>query len=219
MFVLEVTEQVRTRRQARERLELLQLFERAPVARLLGLLKGSVSRFQQTIGQLTDIAWLSQGTEAPTEPVDLALLIENVRLDLAAELAETGAQLTVEVAAGPQVQFAPPQLRSIVYNLLSNALCYRSPERVPQVSLRTRLVANQFVLTVQANGLGLDAEQQGKLFRLFKRLHPQSSGVGLYAIKKVVENAGGTITVHSAAGVGSTFTVSLPPKSAPAPAG
>jgi signal transduction histidine kinase len=192
-----------------------------PVARLLGLLEGSVSRFQQTIGQLTDIARLSQGTEVPTEPVDLASLIENVRLDLAAELAETGAQLTVEVAAGPQVQFAPPQLRSIVYNLLSNALRYRSPEREPQVSLRTRLVADQFVLTVQDNGLGLDAEQQGKLFRLFKRLHPhvQGSGVGLYATKKVVENAGGTITVHSAAGVGSTFTVSLPLKPAPTPAG
>jgi len=70
------------------------------------------------------------------------------------------------------------------------------------------------VLTVQDNGLGLDTEQQSKLFRLFKRLHThvQGSGVGLYAVKKVVENAGGTITVQSEVAVGSTFTVRLPLK-------
>jgi signal transduction histidine kinase len=182
------------------------------VAHLLGLMDASISRFQQTIGQLTDVARLAQDDDTPTEQVDLAALIEDVRLDLAADLAETGAQLTIEVAACPQMQFAPSHLRSIVFNLLSNALRYRAPERVPEVCLRTSCAADKFVLTVQDNGLGLDAEQQGKLFRLFKRLHPhvQGSGVGLYAVKKVVENAGGTITVQSDVGVGSTFTVLLP---------
>jgi signal transduction histidine kinase len=183
------------------------------VARLLGLMETSINRFQQTIGQLTDVARLSQDNdEAPTEPVDLAALIEDVRLDLADELAATNAQLSVEVAACPQVQFAPPHLRSIVFNLLSNALRYRAPERVPKVRLLATCAAGEFVLSVQDNGLGLDAEQQTKLFRLFKRLHThvQGSGVGLYAVKKVVENAGGTITVQSQAGVGSIFTVILP---------
>jgi signal transduction histidine kinase len=185
------------------------------VARLLGLMEASISRFQQTIGQLTDVARLSQDNdEVPAEPVDLAALIEDVRLDLADDLAETDAQLSVEVVACPQVQFAPPHLRSIVFNLLSNALRYRAPERVPKVRLHATCTSGEFVLTVQDNGLGLDAEQQTKLFRLFKRLHAhvQGSGVGLYAVKKVVENAGGTITVQSQAGVGSTFTVVLPLK-------
>jgi signal transduction histidine kinase len=188
------------------------------VARLLGLMEASISRFQQTIGQLTDVARLSQDNdETPTESVDLAALIEDVRLDLADDLAETGAQLTVEVAACPRVQFAPPHLRSIVFNLLSNALRYRALDRVPKVRLQATCAAGEFVLTVQDNGLGLTAEQQSKLFRLFKRLHThvQGSGVGLYAIKKVVENAGGTITVQSEAGVGSTFTVVLPLKPEP----
>jgi signal transduction histidine kinase len=187
------------------------------VARLLGLMEASISRFQQTIGQLTDVARLSQDNdEAPTEPVDLAALIEDVRLDLADDLAETDAQLSVEVATCPRVQFAPPHLRSIVFNLLSNALRYRAPERVPKVRLHAICTSGEFVLTVQDNGLGLTAEQQSKLFRLFKRLHThvQGSGVGLYAVKKVVENAGGTITVQSEAGVGSTFTVILPLKPA-----
>ncbi len=183
------------------------------VARLLGLMEASIGRFQQTITQLTDVARLSQDNDdTPTEPVDLAALIEDVRLDLADDLANTGAQLTVEVAACPPVQFAPPHLRSIVFNLLSNALRYRAPDRVPVVRLHAACAGRDFVLTVQDNGLGLSDEQQSKLFRLFKRLHPhvQGSGVGLYAVKKVVENAGGTITVQSQAGVGSTFTVVLP---------
>jgi len=184
------------------------------VARLLGLMEASINRFQQTIGQLTDIARLSLGDEAPTEQVDLAALVDSVRLDLATELAEAGAQLTIEVDACPQVQFAPQHLRSIVYNLLSNALRYRAPGRVPEVRLRAACPSGQLVLTVQDNGLGLDTEQQSKLFRLFKRLHThvQGSGVGLYAVKKVVENAGGTITVQSEVAVGSTFTVRLPLK-------
>jgi signal transduction histidine kinase len=183
------------------------------VARLLGLMEASINRFQQTITQLTDVARLSQDNDdAPTEPVDLAALIEDVRLDLADDLAEAGAQLAVEVEACPQVQFAPPHLRSIVFNLLSNALRYRAPDRVSEVRLHATCAAHEFVLTVQDNGLGLSTEQQSKLFRLFKRLHThvQGSGVGLYAVKKVVENAGGTISVQSQVGVGSTFTVVLP---------
>lgn len=189
------------------------------VAHLLGLMDASIGRFRQTIAQLADVARLSQEVDTPAEPVDLAALIDSVRQDLAAELAESGAQLTVEVAAGPPVRVVSAQLRSVVYNLLSNALRYRAPERVPQVALRASYAAGCLVLAVQDNGLGLDAEQQGKLFRLFKRLHPhvQGSGVGLYAVKKVVENAGGTIGVHSAVGVGSTFTVTLPLRSGGTP--
>jgi PAS domain S-box-containing protein len=189
----------------------------APVAHLLGLMEASIGRLQQTIGHLAEVARLSPGDELPAAPVDLAALIEAVRLDLATELDEVGARLSVVVGACPPVQCAPQHLRAIVYNLLSNALRYRSPGRVPEVRLQAACAAGQLVLTVQDNGLGLDAEQQSKLFRLFKRLHShvQGSGVGLYAVKKVVENAGGTITVQSEAGVGSTFTVSLPLRPAP----
>jgi signal transduction histidine kinase len=68
------------------------------------------------------------------------------------------------------------------------------------------------VLEVQDNGLGLSPTQQNDLFMLFKRLHThvEGTGVGLYMLKRIVENAGGTITVQSQPGVGSTFMVTLP---------
>ena len=68
------------------------------------------------------------------------------------------------------------------------------------------------VLEVQANGLGLDAEQQAELFCMFRRLynHVPGSGAGLYMVKKMVANAGGTIAVASQPEVGTTFPVFLP---------
>lgn len=184
----------------------------ALIGRLLGLIDASIARFQQTIGHLTNLSQLQQDEASPIEIVDLAALVDDVCLDLASTVAATGAQLVIAIGKCPTIRFAPKNLRSIVYNLLSNALKYREPSRPPVVHLRAHCVGEQVELAVQDNGLGLDADQQSKLFRLFKRLHThvEGSGVGLYTIRQIVENAGGTITVQSEPGLGATFTVSLP---------
>ena len=180
------------------------------VPRLLDMMEGSVTRFQQTIGHLTDISQLQQA-EAP-ETVDLTVLIAGVRLDLAPLIEAAPATLTVTVDDCQAVRVAPKTLRSVVYNLLSNAVKYRAPDRSAQVQLRAHCTPGHLVLAVQDNGLGLSEAQQGELFGMFRRLHThvEGSGVGLFTVKRLVDNAGGTITVQSQPGVGSTFTVSLP---------
>ncbi|MCB2406527.1 PAS domain-containing sensor histidine kinase [Hymenobacter lucidus] len=182
------------------------------VPHILNLMRDSVARFQQTIGHLTNITQLQHSDATGPEIVDVAALVEDVRLDLDPLLAAAQARLTVVVEPGLWVQFAPKNLRSIVYNLLSNAVKYCAADRLPIVELRCYRTDTRVVLTVQDNGLGLSLDQQGKLFRLFRRLHThvEGSGVGLYTVKRLVENAGGTITVHSQPDEGATFTVSLP---------
>ncbi|TPG72063.1 PAS domain-containing protein [Hymenobacter nivis] len=183
------------------------------VPRLLDMMGGAVARFQQTLGHLTDISRLQEATlHQPAEAIDLPALVEAVRLDILPELAAAGATLAVDLAACPTVHFSAKNLRSIIYNLLSNAVKYGAPGRPTAVLLRGYRLAGQVVLAVHDNGLGLSQVQQGELFRMFRRLHSHvpGSGVGLYMVKKMVENAGGTIAVHSELGVGSTFTVSLP---------
>jgi signal transduction histidine kinase len=68
------------------------------------------------------------------------------------------------------------------------------------------------VLTVQDNGLGMSASQQERLFQAFQRLHThvEGTGVGLYMIKRLIENAGARIAVASQPGEGTTFTVTFP---------
>jgi signal transduction histidine kinase len=102
-------------------------------------------------------------------------------------------------------------LRSIVYNLLNNAVKYRAFDRPAQVWVRAEQQADAVVLAVQDNGLGLNQTQQGRLFHVFQRLHThvEGSGVGLYMIKRLIENGGATITISSEPNVGTTFTVTF----------
>jgi PAS domain S-box-containing protein len=184
----------------------------AAVAELLELMQDSVDRFKRTIRNLTDVARLQQAHAPLATEIDLVRLIEEVRLDLAPQFAATAGTLTVEVKACPILHFAEKNLRSIIYNLLSNGLKYHHPDRTPQLAIRCYATANSHVLTVQDNGLGLDITQQGKVFGLFQRQHDhvEGSGVGLYMVKKIMENAGGTIEVESELGVGATFLVYFP---------
>jgi signal transduction histidine kinase len=184
----------------------------AEVHPLLRLMQGAIDRFQLTLTQLTDLIREDNAPAQAPESVDLATLVEGVRLDLNALVAATKPQLLVDVAGCPSLTFAPRNLRSVIYNLLSNALKYRDPDREPVVHVRCHSTRSTTVLEIEDNGLGLDEGQQARLFGLFQRLHThvQGNGVGLYTIKKIVENAGGTITVRSQLGVGTAFTVTLP---------
>jgi signal transduction histidine kinase len=186
------------------------------VPRVLGMMQGAIERFQTTIAQLTDIARLQQAHDLPTELVVVAEVAAAVGLDLQDQLTQADAHLTVDIAADLRVPFAPQNLRSVVYNLLSNAIKYQHPARQPVIRLRAEREAQTLVLTVEDNGLGLNEHQQGQLFGLFRRLHAHvaGTGVGLYMVKRMVENAGGTITVQSELNVGTTFCVRLPTEGA-----
>ncbi|MDO7884027.1 sensor histidine kinase [Hymenobacter cheonanensis] len=186
--------------------------QRPPVHDILGMLTKSVERFQRTIEQLSDVAKLHREHGLASAPVPLAPVMQGVALDLAPLVRSAGAQLDIDLAEGVAVHFLEKNLRSLLYNLLSNALKYRDPARPPHVCLRAYPEGQQVRLTVQDNGLGISAAGQRKLFGLFERLHShvEGSGIGLFMVKKMVENAGGRILVESELGVGSTFTVLLP---------
>ncbi|RZK42934.1 MAG: PAS domain-containing sensor histidine kinase [Hymenobacter sp.] len=182
------------------------------VALILRLMEDSVERFQRTIDQLTDVSKLQREHGAAAERVPLAAVVEDVRLDLEPMIQALGAELQVEVSECPPFPLSEKNLRSVAYNLLSNALKYHAPERRPQVRLRAWCEDHHLLLTVQDNGLGLDVAGQQKLFGMFQRLHDhvEGSGIGLYMVKRMIENAGGRIEVQSELGVGSTFLVYLP---------
>ncbi|WP_139926213.1 PAS domain-containing protein [Hymenobacter sp. DG01] len=181
------------------------------VAELLRMLQDTVGRFRFTITQLTDLVRLQQSQDGPTESVALEPLLTSVCHDLATEIQAAGATVHVHVPADLRVTFIPANLRSIAYNLLSNAVKYHAPERPAQVRVRAEQQAGAVTLAVQDNGLGLDQTQQGRLFQVFQRLHThvEGAGVGLYMIKRLIENGGAAINVSSEPGVGTTFTVTF----------
>ena len=180
------------------------------VPQMLTLMQAATERFKRTILHLTDVSRLQQEHSQASEPVALAALIDAVRLDLLPLLKQTQARLVVQVPADLTLTFSEKNLRSVVYNLLSNALKYHHPDRVPEVRIACYPQATEMVLEVQDNGLGLDlAQGQEKLFALFQRLHThvEGTGIGLYMVKRMVENAGGHIEVESQLGQGTIFRV------------
>lgn len=177
---------------------------------ILAMMQDSVDRFKRTIESLSAIIEVQkEPARAPAAPADVAAVAAGVRLDLAPQLEAAGGRLEVDASGCPPVPLAEKNLRSVVYNLLSNAIKYRAPERPLRVRLTCRAVAGEIVLAVQDNGLGLNVADEDRLFAMFQRLHNhvEGSGIGLYMVKKLVENAGGRVAVQSEVGVGSTFTV------------
>ncbi|GAA4390126.1 hypothetical protein GCM10023186_38020 [Hymenobacter koreensis] len=172
----------------------------------------AVERFKRTIEHLTDVSRLQKEHAPVTMSVDLARVVEAVRLDLAPLLEESRAQLHLDVSGVPAVLIAEKNLRSVVFNLLSNALKYRSPAREPSIHVQARVEGNYTVLEVHDNGLGLSETHLPRLFTMFQRFHDhvEGSGVGLFMVKRMVENAGGRIEVRSQLGTGTTFSVALP---------
>jgi len=185
---------------------------RPDVSPVLGMMHESVVRFKRTIDQLGDVTKLQKEHGQPTTEVLLAPVLHDVAQDLQPLLQQTGARLEVDVAATPSVLFSAKNLRSVLYNLLSNALKYRHPDRAPLVRVSGRQEEGYVVLAVHDNGLGLTAEQLPELFGMFRRLHSHvdGSGLGLYMVQRSVENAGGKVLVASELGVGSVFSVYFP---------
>ena len=179
------------------------------VAYTLHLLSDSVQRFKRTIGNLTDITKLQKENSLVATPVDLAEIIAEVQLDLAPVIQEAKAQVEVDVTSCRTVYFSEKNLRSIIYNLVSNALKYRSPLRDALVQIHCQETEEYQVLSVKDNGLGMDLTGNVQLFTMFKRFHNhvEGTGIGLYMVKKIIENAGGKITVQSKIDEGTTFQV------------
>ncbi|WP_400190962.1 ATP-binding protein [Hymenobacter sp. B81] len=183
-----------------------------PVEPLLLMMQDSIDRFKRTIEHLTEVTKLQKEYAAPAVVIDLAALIDDVARDLDPLVRAVDGELTVDVEDHPHLLFAEKNLRSIVYNLLSNAFKYHVPGRPPRVRISCHGEGRHIRLTVQDNGLGLNLAGSQKLFSMFQRFHDhvEGSGIGLYMVKKILENAGGSIEVHSEVGVGSVFSALFP---------
>ncbi|HEU5289488.1 MAG TPA: PAS domain S-box protein [Cyclobacteriaceae bacterium] len=111
----------------------------------------------------------------------------------------------------------PWRISEIFRNLVSNAIKYRQiTGPAPEIRIEINCGETQTEIIFADNGIGIEKENLTKIFEMFYRATVQSdgSGIGLYIVKNAVEKLGGTISVHSEIGVGTTFTIILPNRSA-----
>ncbi|MCH8546405.1 MAG: HAMP domain-containing histidine kinase [Cryomorphaceae bacterium] len=150
----------------------------------------------------------------PPENVSISRELEKVKMHLVAQIADTGAIISVDFDEGDTVFFRALSLNSILLNLLSNAIKYAKPGVPPKILVQTSNYTNEYLLLrVTDNGIGINLNKYGdKVFGLFEKFtdHPDATGMGLYITKNQVEAMGGDIWLESEPGIGSTFFLTLP---------
>lgn len=126
------------------------------------------------------------------------------------KILETEAVVSYNFTKAPTIEYPRLYLESILQNLLSNSLKYKSPNRTPVIHVETLFQNGILTLKFSDNGMGIDLKRNAdKLFGLNKTFHKhaEAKGVGLFITKTQVEAMGGSITANSEVDKGSVFTI------------
>ena len=179
---------------------------------IVNKMTGVTKRLEQTITDLNEVIQLTQKNKDSQETVDIQSVIDDINADLEAQIQKSGTELEVDLHAFKTVTYSTVQLKSIIQNLVSNAIKYRKDDVNPVIKITAGIKDGWKFLEVKDNGKGIDLQKYGKkLFGLFQRfdLDAPGKGIGLYTVKQIVEQRGGWIEVQSEPNVGSVFTVFL----------
>lgn len=178
---------------------------------LLKMMHTSIERFKKTIEDLSDVTKMQKELDDQVnEIIELSPLLQDIENDIEQLIQDNQARISSSFEV-EKIAFDRKNMRSILYNFLTNAIKYRSPERSPEVYVKTYKTKNGVVLSISDNGEGIPENQYEKIFSLFKRLNKnvEGSGMGLYIVKRIVDNYGGSIEVKSEPGKGTTFNIYL----------
>ncbi len=176
--------------------------------RLIQLVEASIEKLKRTILGLLEITKVQKDLERKVEQISFAEVLEDVESDVRKDILESKAIIETDFKV-TKIKYNRVNLQSILYNLLSNALKYRSPEQPLHVRISTEHKDGAVALSFTDNGLGMSEQQQKKLFTMFNRFHTHvdGTGIGLYMVKRIIENNEGRIKVESKVGKGTTFKI------------
>jgi signal transduction histidine kinase len=199
--------------------QLLELDRRHPLKpdQLLrvGHVRSAGEHLLRLIGDLLDVSGLETGAlRVRAERVCLAIEVRAIMQVMSGNAAAAGIEIQDEAShvVPSYVHGDATRIKQVILNLVSNGIKYG--RRGGIVTLRTTFHGAGVRLTVSDNGIGMSAQQLAQLFQPFNRLGRESTsiqgtGIGLVITKQLVEAMGGSLSVVSEAGAGSSFMVDL----------
>jgi PAS domain S-box-containing protein len=193
-----------------EELSRVASFDDPQASHMLHMVEDALAQLELTIQDLAATVQDQRGLSAPAERLDLRSIADEILLGLRTQFEQAGATLEFDLDEAPTLHFGRANLRSILHNLLSNALKFSHPERPARIQVRSYLLDGQPVLSVQDNGLGMEVPQpHSPGFRPFTRqhMHVPGAGVGMYLVQRILTSRGGHLEVVSTLGEGTTFMV------------
>lgn len=179
---------------------------------LLEMLKETSHRLNDTVNDFVDMTISDDKFNAPVEELQLATIHETVSASINSLIAESGALIKCDFSAYNTIFFNKSYLESIFLNLITNAIKYAHPDRLPVISIYTEIKDHTNRLIFSDNGLGFDMDKvKDKIFGLYQVFHKnkESKGIGLYLVQTHLTALGGKIFVESKVNVGTTFVLSF----------
>jgi PAS domain S-box-containing protein len=194
---------------------LLNLIDDIPVEdpELKEILNGfskSTHLLNETIDDLTKVMIIKDNPSIQKESVVLQEVFENVYSQLAFQIGTQKPIVQIDFEQAPVLKINKSYIESILLNLLTNSIKYKSTNKALKIVVSTHQKENYTTLIFQDFGIGIDlTRNRDKVFGLYQRFHnyPDSKGLGLYLVKSQVEAMGGTISIESEVDKGTTFTL------------
>jgi PAS domain S-box-containing protein len=174
------------------------------------MLKESTSKLSNTIFHLNESVAMHSGTKHEKVALNLKKEVEKAVLGISLNIKKTNAKINIDINEEIEVIVTQSYLESIIFNLLTNAIKYRSSDRSPIINIKASKKDNEIVFTVSDNGIGIDLQKnKGKVFGMYKTFHGNSDalGLGLFMVKNHIEAMGGRIEIQSQVNIGTTFNL------------
>jgi len=196
---------------------LLHLLEDVPIENeelqeILNGFKRSTHLLNETIEDLVKVVIIKDNPSILKEDISIKEIFENVFFQLNNQINLYKPTIKFDVDETLSIHINKAYMESIILNLMSNALKYRSKDKVSKILIKAVDKENFVNLIIKDNGIGIDLDKNGdKIFGLYQRFHnyPDSKGLGLYLVKSQIEAMGGSIEVESQVGKGTQFTLTF----------
>ena len=176
----------------------------------LAHIASAAARMNRLVQDLLNYSRLSR-IELKPEIISVQSAVTDACHQLEPKLRST---VSVSVDPGLQVRAHGAMLSQVIFNLLNNAVKFAKPGTAPQVEVKAFARGNRVHIAVKDEGIGIAPQHQERIFKVFERLHNAEeypgTGIGLAIVRRGITRLGGTVTLRSELGKGSTFEIELP---------
>ena len=177
---------------------------------LVNMLVKASDHLLETLNNLNEVVVINTKVNLKKKNIFLNKEIKSVEKTLSVLLKNKNTKIINTIDNNVKIKAIPAYLDSILMNLFTNAIMYKSPDRDPVITLSSSCVNGYTILSINDNGLGIDLKKYGdKLFGMYKTFHDNADakGIGLFLSKNQMEAMGGKITASSEVGKGTTFNL------------
>ncbi|MEX8548815.1 MAG: chemotaxis protein CheB [Mucilaginibacter sp.] len=178
------------------------------VLNLSNMVNRAVSNFKDVVKDLGKVGQMEAEMQEGYSLENFESVFLSIEGLISEKIKDTDTVFSTDFLA-KEVRFSKKYLTSIMLNLITNAIKFRSQERQVKIIIKTEQVDQFILLTVTDNGIGINKDRLDFIFKMYHRVNTEveGQGIGLYLIRKIINAADGKVEVESEVGKGSCFKV------------